>query len=126
VQIIKGGWSPIESPDGKFVYYCIGEGTVGFSIWRVPKEGGEPQQVLDYMGDNENYAFIGNEIYFIPKPDAASNYSIQCLDTTTGRTRRIATFDHQIFSLTVSPDRRWFLWTQSESESDLMLVENFR
>jgi len=126
VPLIKNEWSPLESPDGKFIYYFEGDPNVAPGLWRVPKEGGEAQQVLDNINDNENYDFVGNEIYFIPKPDAASKYSIECLDTTTGKIRRIATFDHRIYTLTVSPDRRWILWSEEESDSDLMLVENFR
>jgi len=126
VPLIKNGWSPVESPDGKFIYYFQGDPNIGVGFWRVPKEGGDAQQVLDSINDNENYEFVGNEIYFIPRPDAASNYSIECLDTTTGKIRRIATFDHPIFGLTVSPERRWILWCQGEIESDLMLVEDFR
>ena len=125
VQLIKNAWCPVEAPDGKSLYYAIGEPEV-MRIVRVQKEGGESQEVLDAVDDSESYEFIGNEIYFISRRDPASHYSIRCLDTTTGDIRSIATFDHQIYSLTVSPDRRWILWAQGEYDSDLMLVENFR
>jgi hypothetical protein len=46
-----------------------------------------------------------------------------------GQIRKVAELGKQrgIFNLSVSPDHRWALYTQTdESASDLMLVENFK
>ncbi len=40
-----GGFAPVESSDGKFVYYL--KGIESSSIWRVPVEGGEETFVVD-------------------------------------------------------------------------------
>jgi len=40
-----GGYVAHESNDGRFVYYSKGRGQT--SLWRVPAEGGEEQQVLE-------------------------------------------------------------------------------
>ena len=124
----KGGWAPRESPDGKFIYSTGGSGDER-TLLRTPVQGGGTQQILDsvcYAG--LSYAVVDDGIYFIPSPDPKSGYSIQFLNTTTGKIRRIASIGKQeAEGLAVSPDRRWILYSQYEqSGANLMLVENFR
>ena len=71
---------------------------------------------------------VAEGIYFISKPDAKDVSHIRFKDLSTGSVRTIAPIKGKpSWGLTVSPDRRTFLYTQSdESGSDLMLVENFR
>jgi serine/threonine protein kinase/WD40 repeat protein len=122
----EGGWGPTESPDGKFIYY-VRNTAGGFSLLRVPTEGGEVQQILDSLV-RPSFVVVNDGIYFMPRRDPKSGYSIQFLNTTTGKTRRIAAFEKPVGnSLAVSPDRRWILYTQyDQAGSDLMLVENFQ
>jgi len=128
----KGGWVPIESPDGKFIYFITDKDTAnGYSLRRVPTQGGEAQQVLMLHGsivDLAGYAVVGKGVYFIARRDPKSGYSIQFLNTTTGKIQRIASLERPPGAgLTVSPDRRWILYAQlDQAGSDLMLVENFR
>jgi len=125
----KGGWAPVESPDGKFIYSISIEHPIkGFILLRTPTEGGEAQQVLDSLVLGQNYAVVGDGIYFIPRQDPKFGYSIQFLNTATGKTQRIAAIEKPVgVGLTVSPDRRWILYTQADQAgTDLMLVENFR
>src|SRR5262249_13089955 len=112
------------SPDGQWVYYNTKNG----GLWKLPQDGGEEIQVLESTTDHA-YAVVNEGIYFIPRPDAAGNYSIQFTDFATQKIRTITTIDRQTLGmgLSVSPDRRWVLWSQwDQSGSDLMLVENFR
>jgi Tol biopolymer transport system component len=122
----EGGWGPTESPDGKFIYY-VSQPADGFSLLRVPTEGGEAQQILDSLVA-ANFVVVNDGIYFIPRPDPKSGYSIQFLNTTTGKIRRIASIEKPVGGgFAVSPDRRWILYAQADQAgSDLMLVENFR
>jgi Tol biopolymer transport system component/tRNA A-37 threonylcarbamoyl transferase component Bud32 len=125
----RGGWAPVESPDGKFIYFISTEPPVrGFFLVRTPTGGGEVQQVLDSLVFGQNYALVGEGIYFIPRRDPKSGDSIQFLNTVTGRIQRIASVARPVgIGLSVSPDRRWILYTQADqSESDLMLVDDFR
>ena len=71
---------------------------------------------------------VAEGIYFISKPDAKGVSYIRFKDLATGSIRTIAPIKGKpSWGLTVSPDRRTFLYAQSdESGSDLMLVENFR
>jgi Tol biopolymer transport system component len=123
---IASCWGPRESPDGKFIYLA-GNTADGFALMRAPVQGGEAQQVLDSLCFGMSYAIEEDGIYFVPRQDPKSGYSIQFLDTATGKIRRIASIGKRwTTSLTVSPDRRWILYSQpDQAGSDLMLVENF-
>jgi hypothetical protein len=123
------GEEPIESPDGKFIYLTgKGTGASNFGLWGVPFEEGEPKQVLDSLAFHIAYAVANDGIYFIPRPDPVRGYAIRFLELATGRIKTIAELGKQFsWGLTVSPDRRWALYTQpDQAGSDLMLVENFR
>jgi Tol biopolymer transport system component len=120
------GWAPLESPDGKFLY-GIGNGPDGYSLWRVATGGGKAQLVLSSLDHYTDYALVEDGIYFIPKRDPRSCSSIQYLNTATGNVQRLASVENPVRGLTVSPDRRWILYSRVErADSNLMLVENFR
>jgi len=117
-------WGAIEAPDGDSVYAM--KNPPGKELWRVSGKGGEAQKVLESLPDHLNYALVEGGIFFIPRPDPESGYSLQYLDTATGRIERVASFEKPVRHLSVSPDRRWILYTQvDQTGSDLMLVENF-
>jgi Tol biopolymer transport system component/DNA-binding winged helix-turn-helix (wHTH) protein/tRNA A-37 threonylcarbamoyl transferase component Bud32 len=120
----KGGFVPIESTDGNFVYYM--KGFEDGRIWKVPSQGGEEVEVLDPIFWR-NFDVTKDGIYFIPKglPD---RHSIRFLSFATGEIKTIAFIDNPWFNnITVSPDGRWLLYPALDQQgSDLMLVENFR
>jgi hypothetical protein len=121
------GNNAFESADGKFLYYMrYAMADVRLSgIYRIPTGVGQPEHVLDALYDA--IWPVDDGIYFVPKPDASLEYSIQFFHAASKNVQTIATFKKQIRDLTVSPDRRWILYTQMEqSGGDLMLVENFR
>jgi Tol biopolymer transport system component/predicted Ser/Thr protein kinase len=113
VLVAKGGWGPLESPDGKFIYFIDNPpGSVGFALLRTPVEGGEAQRVLESITDVD----VGRDgIYFVRGRDPKSNNSIQFLNTTTGKIQRIAAADKPTPLLLASRDRRWLVYTQSDS-----------
>jgi len=121
----KGGFLPLESPDGNFVYYT--KGYVDRRIWKVPRQGGEEAQVLGPIF-RRNYDVAKDGIYFIPEPDSSKSQSICFFSFATGRIQTIASIENAWGNyISVSPDSRWILYPKLESEgSDLMLVENFR
>lgn len=50
VEIARGNlWSPLCSPDGKFVFYATAEQPQ--RIWKVPITGGVPSYISDALGD---------------------------------------------------------------------------
>jgi eukaryotic-like serine/threonine-protein kinase len=130
VGLVMGGapgWGPLESPDGKF-FYLTGNGTDASShgLWRVTAKGQEPRKILDFIGVIVEP--LNDGIYFMPRPDPANGYSIRFYELATGKINTVAELGKQpCWLLSVSPDRRWALCTQTDqSGSDLMLVENFR
>jgi Tol biopolymer transport system component len=122
VPHIDGGLA-VESPDGKFLYYA----RTG-KLWRVPIGGAEGTLVVDSLHPEGGLVVTNEGIYFISIPDEKGVSHIRFKDLGKRETRTIAPIKGRVFyGLTVSPDRRSFLYTQSdETGSDLMLVENFR
>jgi Tol biopolymer transport system component len=124
-----GGWAPLESPDGKFLYYTKNLGAS--SVWRVPLGGGQATKVLEGLSTYLNLAIVDKGIYFVPLQDAASGSSIQFLDLQTNRIRRIASLERPVAlgdfaGLAISPDGRWILYLQTDQlAAELRLVENF-
>jgi len=128
VQVTQqGGREAYETFDGKFVYYTKGPGAN--SIWRMPVGGGEEVQVLDQVGSGQ-WAVVEQGIYFVNQK-TTPRATIEFFSFVTARTTRIAITEKSVPlappGFTVSPDGRWILLMHDDqSESDIMLMENFR
>jgi len=120
------GWDPTESADGRFLYF-FGTGTTS-GLWRTTAKGEEPRKVFDSPSSSIRCAFEDDGIYFLPELGLDNSYSIRFYELAIGQTKTVAELGKQpCWTLTVSPDRRWALYTQTDQAgSDLMLVENFR
>ena len=129
VQLTKTASStPIESPDGQYVYFVrFTEGK--FRLWRVRPDGGG-ESLVDAMPALTGYEWWPSEsgIYFYL--DTGIKTDLDFLDLRTSRIRRIYAFDKppdMWGGLSVSTDGKWLLYSRTdEAASDLMLVENFR
>ena len=124
----KGGEEAFESLDATFVYFAK-SGAPG--VWRVPVAGGEETRVLDQGGHNV-WALTGQGIYFFDL-SGSTRPALRFYDFATGKETLLKEFSKETridtadTALTVSPDGRWILYTQlDQSNSNLMLVENFR
>jgi Tol biopolymer transport system component len=127
IQVTRdGGFAPLESPDGKCIYYT--KALIGTSIWRLPVEGGQATKLLENLSELRNLVIVNKGIYFVPGQRTASDSSIQFLNLATNQTRRVANFGKPLEGgLALSPDGRWILYTQiDQSDYELRLVENFR
>jgi Tol biopolymer transport system component len=121
----KGGWVPLESLDGKFVYY-----TKSFDdrrIWRIPSQGGEETEVLGPIF-RRNFDVSKDGIYFMSQPDSSKKHFIRFFSFATREIKDITSIENPGANyISVSPDGRWILYPKIDQEgSDLMLVENFR
>jgi Tol biopolymer transport system component len=122
-----GGFWPVESPDGKSLYFMRWSGDGNNKLWKIPVSGGVGSQILPSFFLC-NYELMDDGIYFIRRPDKSGKAQLQFLSFAANAARTITTLPGQItFGLAVSPDRRYLLYSTDDlSGSDLMLVENFR
>jgi Tol biopolymer transport system component len=124
----QGGREAIESPDGKFVYYAKSSGG-SWGIWRTPVAGGEEVRILDQVPQG-NWGLSDKGIYFV-NPQAKPGPAIQFFSFATGQVTQVAMIEKRLIqgppAFAVSPDGHWILYAQlDQSNSDIMLVENFR
>jgi Tol biopolymer transport system component/tRNA A-37 threonylcarbamoyl transferase component Bud32 len=128
VQVTKqGGFAAFESLDGKTLYYAKDRDVPG--LWKVPVAGGEETLVLEQLavGLWGYWGLTAEGIYFYD----ASTKAIEFSSLATHKVTQIAKpgKDPVRFNsgLAVSPDGRWILYAQvDQSNSNIMLVENFR
>jgi Tol biopolymer transport system component len=119
-----GGGTPIESPDGKTLYYEHPVREKG--IWKVPVQGGEAVQVTGAYRNWFSYAVAADGIFYVPAADSRHRGLIQFLSFSTGRSWPVVVSDRPIGTPNVSPDRRFLVFgQQAQNNSDLMLIENF-
>jgi Tol biopolymer transport system component/DNA-binding winged helix-turn-helix (wHTH) protein len=126
VQVTRnGGWVAFESADGASLYYTKEDGPT--PLWRTPPGGGEERQLSQRIGSRSFFVAVKG-VYFTTPRSPAGEFSIQCLNTATGKVNAVATMAGRPGGgLSVSPDGRFMLYAQSDSAGqDLMLVENFR
>jgi len=131
VQVTKqGGFEGFESTDGKIFYYAKGRAVPG--IWQIPVTGGEETLLFNHhkAGYWRLWTVAEKGIYFATA-NAPARPVIEFFNFATGKLTPVATLDKPLSrsdpGLTLSPDRRWLLFTQmDQSGSDIMLAENFR
>ena len=130
VQVTRnGGFSCMESPNGKFLYYTK---NTARGIWRMPVAGGEESQVIDGLEPAlaGYWQVFDDGIYYVdafakPRP------SIEFFDLDTRKHLPIIALtglaDGWFGGLTVSPDRHWIIFSQRQYySSELVMAENFR
>jgi Tol biopolymer transport system component len=124
VQVTRtGGFCPFESADGQVLYYQRTQGPS--DIWAIPVQGGDETRVVESVGQRQ-FAVRVDGIYCLRIVNGAQR--LQFFDFATKTTTDVATLANAGgLALTVSPDRRYVLYSQQDQVgSDLMLVENFR
>jgi len=118
----RGGLVASESPDGKWLYFA-GEGEDS-SLWKMPTGGGEETEVLPSLS-NWNFAVMEDGIYFMT--GTGHGFAIEFLNFATGKSDGIAPVDRGYFGFSVSPDRKWILYSQIlPFSSELVLAEGFQ
>ncbi len=133
-----GGYSSIESPDGKYLYFSrrlsLPEDPRN-AIWRVPVQGGEEEVVIDsLLSSDTNWDVTAEGIYFVDRrpedPPSRVRWVVRFFSFHERRVSDVSTLRYPPRlagpALSVSSGGRWLLVSQLQEESDLMLVENFR
>jgi Tol biopolymer transport system component/DNA-binding winged helix-turn-helix (wHTH) protein len=122
----NGGIAPEESPDGRYLYYAKYERG---GVWRMPLDGGEESEVLNDIegGGWAEWALRANGIYYL-KNGKYPQVSIDLFEFASAKTIPIWSLEKEAgWGLSMSKDGRSIVYIQNEfSESNLMLVKNFR
>jgi Tol biopolymer transport system component len=128
------GWMPMESTDGKVLYYVktnlpTDPSNAPATLWSMPVEGGEERLVTSQQ-IHLHWAVAPSGIYFTD-PETKPLATLKFLDVRTGRISTIANLEKPLSgngqSLAVSPDGRFVLFSQLDGISaELMVVENFQ
>jgi hypothetical protein len=120
----NGGYRPVESRDGQFVYY--NKAQLNFDAWKAPVGGGEETAVLKNL--RSRWALAQDGLYLFEQ-EQGGTWFLKFFDFSTGRKQPVAPLPGTPVvgqAPTVSPDGRIFLYAQWDlGEADLMLVENF-
>lgn len=127
MQLTKhGGISPVESFDGRYLYYSKYEQA---GVWRMPLQGGEESKVLIDMepGGWPNWALSPEGIYFL-KFGKFPHAELASFDFADSKTHVLWTLEKNPgWGLSLSADRKSIVYIQDQvAESSLMLVRNFR
>jgi Tol biopolymer transport system component len=128
----NGGLSPVESSDGRWLYYAK---TDPNAIWRLPlrheNSAAAPaeQLVLGPMKDLNpyNWTLTPTELLFSARNSNSQLFDIRGYGLRTGKLRNLAVnLQFQNYSdLSVSPDGRWLLyWQLDRSGSDIMVADS--
>lgn len=132
------GGFPLESPDGKFIYYLRGANSCTVLRQRLSGPGSPSQEssaaeetVFDYPGRIlGNYTVAESGIYFIcVSPGDISE--LWYYDFSRGDRRRLHVLEKYPASgaagISLSPDGKWVAYGQVErSTHNIQLVDNFR
>ena len=123
VQVTHGGGLVAsESPDGKWLYFS-GEGSDS-TLRKMPVGGGDETQFLPSIA-RWNFAVMDDGVYFVTR--AGPRLAIEFIDFATGKTEVIASIGDGYFGFSVSPDRKWILYSQTiPSSSELVLADGLK
>lgn len=127
VQMTKhGGISPVESFDGRYLYYSKYERS---GVWRMPLQGGEESEVLSDMdpGGWPDWAISQDGIYFL-KFGKFPEAELAFFDFAASKTYVVWPVERKLgWGLSLSADGKSLVYVQNQfAESNLMLVRNFR
>jgi hypothetical protein len=118
-----------ESFDGLYLYFK-GEGGSGYgTLWRVPVEGGEKEEVLTPFTVRSPLVSREEGLYFIPAELGDDGLTpLNRLGPDTGTITEVARARFRgLMRFSLSPDRRFLLTTRPESiRTDILLVDEFR
>jgi len=121
----EGGFLGFESMDGKSLYYTRTEdGAEG--LFSLSLEGEEEKHLLTTQIVRRSFTVAPDGIYYITPRDSTI-CELRFHHFSIGRSRVVADIDRPVAAgLTVTPDRKTFLFARPVTGSDLMLIENFR
>jgi serine/threonine protein kinase/WD40 repeat protein len=132
VQITTtGGWAPVESWDGKTLYFSRVVGPSRRSLMAMPVAGGSERQ-LGITTTHWNYVDTARGLYYVAEPIGQHppyTYEIRVFDSSTGRSQIMISVPLSFMSsgLGVFPDGKSVLVSGVQTiNHDLFRIESFR
>ena len=125
----RGAAQPVESADGKYIYFRSRR-----SFWRVPVAGGEEEEAIIPEHDlmwGTTIQPTRKGVYYIEFERSSRGMVVSFYDFATKKNSvvyRTRSFDmRNMATFSVSPDGKNILYPRvDQSQTNLMLVENFR
>ena len=119
-----GGNNPLESADGKTLFYQKGGAVIAKSL-----AAGTEKVVLDSVNDGDFFPVENGLYYVVRTHQPLHTREVRLLNLTTGRSEVLNRFQSLGGQgLSVSPDRKTIIYAGIEATGgeDLMLIQNFR
>src|SRR5581483_7680609 len=121
----SGGYVAVESPDGASLYYTKTGIYEGVPLYARSLAGGEEREVLEHVMAR-GFAVFRDGIYYLDSAGPLRS-EIRFYDFGKGRSQTVGAIDGRLgLGLSVSPDRKTFLFSRILTGSDLMMIENFQ
>ena len=116
-----GGWAPLASADGKFLYYQLKPGDT--SLWRTAPASGQPLQIAASIVD-QAFAITANGLYYLTDQGHGA-IELRHWDSRSARSESIGRVPGVgVRDLSISPDGRWMLFSRlSQPSADLMILD---
>ena len=116
-----GGVRPIQSTDGRYLYYA--QDRFETAVSRMPTGGGRAEVVLPSISNWANFAIGGEHIIFIPGVNAALLSTIESFHPATGEKELLLHLKRRpVWGLAAQGDTVLFSQADRDS-SDLMIVD---
>ncbi|MFN7989657.1 MAG: protein kinase [Thermoanaerobaculia bacterium] len=117
----NGGYAPLESTDGKTLYY-VRAGS-GYSVWKVPTAGGEETPVVPRILNWGTFDVTATALYYVA-PEGRK-HELRRRRLADGKDELLATLEKPAaFGIAAAPDDGAVLFTQLDLfTTELMYVE---
>ena len=129
VQLTSGPDSdadPAFSPDGKFVYYHSTDGEQLATIWRVPVEGGTPEQVTKFRARKPQVSPDGMSLLCETTQAAGDTEpKLSIVSTSGGNILNVLNFPAAVRSRTIrwTSDGKGIIYVESQNRTDNLWMQ---
>ncbi|HEY1337401.1 MAG TPA: hypothetical protein VGF59_07810 [Bryobacteraceae bacterium] len=124
-----GAAQPIESPDGKYLYFRMRR-----SFWRVPTSGGKAEEAIIPEHDlmwSTTMQMSKRGLYYLEFERSQRAFAVSLYDFATKKSEVVYRLRNPDFGggwgFSISADGKYILYPRvDQSETDLMMIENFK